>query len=332
MPLRASMPLRAGASARYHVSPMPRTMTAQSDLLALDGMSSDEILATVELAERYLPIVRGEQPPLALLRGRIIANLFFEDSTRTRSSFTIAARRLEAEVLDLSGVGSSVAKGETLVDTARNIEAMGVAAIVVRCAASGGAKLVADAVECPVINAGDGRHEHPTQGLLDIMTLRQRLGELDGRTVAIVGDISASRVARSAIHGLTTLGANVLLVGPPALVPATFRHIAHGRGSVEISHDLDAALADVDAVMMLRVQFERGSDVAGDFRASYGLTAQRAARLGPHVPIMHPGPINRGLEMEGEAADDPQRSAVLQQVTNGVATRMAVLARSLGVA
>jgi aspartate carbamoyltransferase catalytic subunit len=293
-------------------------------------MRRDEILAIVDQAEGYLPIAMGERPPLNLLRGRIVANLFFEDSTRTRSSFTIAARRLGAEVLDLSGVGSSITKGETLVDTARNIEAMGVSAIVVRCAASGGAKLVADAVRCPVINAGDGRHEHPTQGLLDIMTLQQRLGELEGRTVAIVGDISASRVARSAIHGLTALGADVLLVGPPALVPGTFRQIAQGPGSIDISHDLDAVLGEVDAVMMLRVQFERGSDVAGDFRASYGLTTDRLARLRADVPILHPGPINRGLEMDAEAADDPVRSAVLQQVINGVATRMAVLARALG--
>jgi aspartate carbamoyltransferase catalytic subunit len=309
---------------------MPTAMTAQGDLLALDGMRRDEILAIVDQAEGYLPIAMGERPPLDLLRGRIIANLFFEDSTRTRSSFTIAARRLGAEVLDLSGVGSSITKGETLVDTARNIEAMGVSAIVVRCAASGGAKLVADAVQCPVINAGDGRHEHPTQGLLDLMTLQRRLGELEGRTVAIVGDISASRVARSAIHGLTALGADVLLVGPPALVPGTFRQIARGPGSIDISHDLDAVLGEVDAIMMLRVQFERGSDVAGDFRGSYGLTTDRLARLRADVPILHPGPINRGLEMDAEAADDPVRSAVLQQVTNGVATRMAVLARALG--
>jgi aspartate carbamoyltransferase catalytic subunit len=308
---------------------MPVSAEPIRHFLALEGASRGEIAALLDQAETWLPVVRGEAPPSSVLAGKIIANLFLEDSTRTRGSFTVAAHRLGATTLDLSGPGSSLSKGETITDTARNIDAMGVDAIVIRCGASGAAAIIAPVVGCPVINAGDGRHEHPTQGLLDLLTLRRRLDELEGRVVAIVGDIAGSRVARSAIHGLTTMGADVQLIGPPTLVPRSFESIARGPGRAMVSHDLDAALPHVDAIMMLRVQFERGSEVAGDYRESFGLTAARAARLPSHAVILHPGPINRGLEMDGDLADDPRRSVILDQVTLGVAVRMAVLAAVL---
>ena len=212
-------------------------------------------------------------------------------------------------------------------DTALTVEAMGVDAIVLRAKPSGAPHLVARAVRIPVINAGDGRHEHPTQGLLDLLTMRRHLGELEGKTIAIVGDIANSRVARSNVHGLTTLGAQVHLIGPPSLAPASFEKIVAGPGRVIVSHDLDAVLDDVDAIMMLRVQFERQGvgGISDDYRRLYGLSAQRAARLRPEAIIMHPGPMNRGLEIDGEVADDPERSVIREQVTNGVAVRMAVL-------
>jgi aspartate carbamoyltransferase catalytic subunit len=310
--------------------------------LALEGLAGSAIVELLDAAERYREAASGRAPRLAILNGRTIANLFFEDSTRTRCSFTLAARRLGADTIDLATAGSSVSKGETLVDTALNIQAMGVDAIVVRCNASGGAALIAEHVRVPVINAGDGRHEHPTQGLTDLMTLRQRLSPrgLRGKTVAIVGDIANSRVARSALHGLTTLEANVILVGPPTLVPKSFEKIAKGPGKVSVKYDLDEVLGEVDAIMMLRVQFERSSapgvsnapgsaPISGDYKALYGLSSARAAKLPPHAVVLHPGPINRGLEIDDQVADDPKRSVILEQVTNGVAVRMTVLARAL---
>ena len=310
-------------------------------LLQLEGMSADEILAIIGQAEEWRDIALGKAPRLDPLAGETIANLFFEDSTRTRSSFTLAARRLGADALDLTAIGSSVSKGETMADTALNLQAMGVAAFVVRCKESGGAHVVAKAVDVSVLNAGDGRHEHPTQGLLDIMTLRQHLGsDLRGKTIAIVGDILNSRVARSAIHGLTTLGCNVILCGPPTLVPHSFECIAAkdaGRGKVTVMHDLDAILPSLDAIMMLRVQFERTGDgpalISGDYRALYGMNAQRAARLPEHAVVLHPGPVNRGLELDSEvmdAAPPHGRSLILHQAANGVAVRMAALAMALG--
>jgi aspartate carbamoyltransferase catalytic subunit len=245
----------------------------------------------------------------------------------------VAANRLGATTVDLTVSGSSLSKGETLLDTALNLDAMGVDAIVIRSATSGTPHLVADAVACPVINAGDGRHEHPTQGLLDILTLRRRWGDIAGRTVVIVGDIANSRVARSNLHGLTTLGADVVLVGPPALVPMSFMKITAGPGRVSIEHDLDKTLSHADAVMMLRIQLERhdagGGSIPPDYRRRYGLTVDRAASLAPEVLIMHPGPMNRGVEIDSEVADDPSRSVIMEQVTNGVAVRMAVLKRAV---
>ncbi len=303
-----------------------------------------------------------------LLQGRVVANLFFEDSTRTRLSFTVAAKRLGADVIDLLGSNSSVSKGETLIDTACNIEAMGVSALVVRAKQSGAAALIASRVNIPVLNAGDGKHEHPTQGLLDTYTLAESLGRLDtfdlsGIRIAIVGDISASRVARSAIAAMTTLGADVVCVGPVGLAPRSLEALGSGgvagapagdpsekrnRGSCTVTHDLDAVLPTLDAIMMLRIQFERydGAKNPGpastsapatnplipsirEYREFYALTQAREEKLKPKTIVMHPGPINRGIELDAEVADGP-RSVILRQVTNGVIVRAAVLNDLIG--
>jgi aspartate carbamoyltransferase catalytic subunit len=311
---------------------MTQATTARYNLLGLDGVPAGELAALLDEADGFVAAAASRETS-DLLAGRVIANLFFEDSTRTRCSFTVAAHRLGASTVDLTGSGSSLSKGETLLDTALNLEAMGVDAMVVRSARSGTPHLVADAVACPVINAGDGRHEHPTQGLLDILTLRRRWGDIAGRTVVIVGDIANSRVARSNLHGLTTLGVDVVLVGPPALVPVSFTKITAGPGRVSIEHDLDKTLSHADAVMMLRIQLERhdpdgGGSIPPDYRQHYGLTVNRAASLAPEVLIMHPGPMNRGVEIDAEVADDPSRSVIMEQVANGVAVRMAVLKRA----
>ena len=298
-----------------------------SDFLTIAGMPRQELLRLIAATQKNVPIAEGRSPNRTSLSGRVIANLFFEDSTRTRCSFETAVHRLGGQDFNLTPSGSSISKGESLVDTARNIECMGVAAIVVRCAVSGGAKMVADGVKCPVINAGDGRHEHPTQAILDVSTLIEEFGSVEGRIVAIVGDITNSRVARSVTHALSTLGAHVRLVGPPTLVSKSFERITQGPGTVSTISNLDSALDGVDAVMMLRVQFERaaGGAVSSDYRQMFGLTPQRIAKLAPHVIILHPGPMNRGIEIDDRVADDPQRSRILRQVTHGVAARMAVL-------
>jgi aspartate carbamoyltransferase catalytic subunit len=273
-----------------------------------------------------------EVKKLPPLRGRTIVNLFFEDSTRTRSSFEIAGKWLSADVINVSGKGSSVSKGESLRDTVLTVAAMGVDALVVRHYASGAAARIAQWVRCPVVNAGDGTHEHPTQALLDAYTLRSRLGDFTDRHIAIVGDITHSRVARSNVLLLRTLGARVTIVAPPTLLPA-------GAASwpCETSWDLDAVLSgkafgDVDAVMMLRVQRERMSGgyfpTEREYAIGYGLSPERVELLGEGVPVLHPGPMNRGLEISSAAADGI-RSVVLDQVKAGVAVRMAVLYRLL---
>jgi aspartate carbamoyltransferase catalytic subunit len=320
---------------------MPTTAPASTSvtwdrrhLLGLEGLSAADITGLLDRAETLMLVARSAAPRLTSLAQRTIACLFFENSTRTRSSFSLAVRRLGGDTIDITSAASSITKGESLVDTALNLQAMGVHGLVVRCSASGGTHLIANAVDVPVINAGDGRHEHPTQGLLDLLTMRQRLGDVRGKTLAIVGDVISSRVARSAIHGLTTLGGNVILCGPPTLVPKSFEKIAVGPGSVTVTHDLDDVLPMADAIMMLRVQFERvgegPSPIPPDYRQLYGLNAARAARLPDHAIILHPGPMNRGLEIDSDVADDPRRSAILQQPTNGVAVRMAVLESLLG--
>lgn len=308
----------------------PESTASSRDFLAIEGLSAAEIRNLLDAAERLLPAAVGDVQAEHALRGRIVANIFFEDSTRTRVSFEIAAKRLGAEVVNLGAGGSSASKGESLVDTACNIEAMGVDAIVVRTSISGGARLVANHVRCPVINAGDGRHEHPTQALLDMLALRLRLGELGGKRLAIVGDIANSRVARSATHAAVALGAEVIVVGPPSLVPEGFDALARGPGRIRVTHDLDAVVGEVDAIMMLRIQVERaaGSGIAPDYRMAYGLTAGRRAKLRPGTPILHPGPVNRGVEIDDEVADD-RDSVILAQVSCGVAARMAVLLRAI---
>ncbi len=309
-------------------------------LLGLSGMPTDELrgllIASREM-RRAMDDPAGIEPVLA---RRVVANLFFEDSTRTRTSFSVAARRLGAEVVDLMGFASSINKGETLVDTALNVEAMGVDVLVVRARQSGSVSDIARAVRCPVVNAGDGRHEHPTQGLLDTLALAIAAGreedfDLRGLRVAIVGDVASSRVARSAISAMTAMGARVVCVGPPGMAPAGLKAMG-----CEVSNDLDAVLPDLDAVMMLRIQFERHGEEGlksdgvekkvsafasvREYRAFYALTVERSRRLKPGAVIMHPGPMNRGLEIDGEVADGP-RSIILAQVSCGVAVRMAVL-------
>ena len=316
-------------------------------LVGLMDMDAGAIRGLLSATRGMHKVLGGQAKASAgqLLAGKIIANLFFEDSTRTRTSFSVAAKRLGAQVVDLMGFASSVNKGETLVDTALNVEAMGVDAIVVRAKQSGAAVQIAAAVKCPVINGGDGRHEHPTQGLLDTYTLAEAHGRLDGfdlsgLKVLIVGDVASSRVARSAIVGMSKLGAEVVCVGPPGLAPGGLSTLG-----CKVSHDLDVYLPKADAVMMLRMQFERHDGEASgngsgerksgviasvrEYRAGYALTAERAARLRAGCVVMHPGPMNRGIEIDGEVADG-ERSVILRQVSNGVAVRMAVLGWCLG--
>jgi aspartate carbamoyltransferase catalytic subunit len=297
-------------------------------LLGLEELSAQDIRFVLQTARGFEEVSTRSVKKVPALRGRVVANLFFEDSTRTSMSFQLAAQRLSADVLDFRGRGSSVSKGETLVDTARNIEAMGVDIMVCRHHHSGAAHKLAAHVGCSVVNAGDGQHEHPTQGLLDLYTIAKRCGrldgfDLDGLTVAIVGDIAHSRVARSGLIGLRKLGAEVILVGPPTLLPRCFADLG-----AEVSHDLDAVLPRVDVVNMLRVQFERiGAQAfpsAREYAGLYGLSPQRLARCRDEVVVMHPGPMNRGMEIDAAVADGPN-SAVLQQVSHGLAVRMATL-------
>ncbi len=301
-------------------------------LLSAADLDRDEATALLDAAVRMHAVQSREVKKLPPLRGRTIVNLFFEDSTRTRSSFEIAGKWLSADVINVSAKGSSVSKGESLRDTALTVAAMGVDLLVVRHGSSGAVQRVASWVACPVVNAGDGTHEHPTQALLDAYTLRGRLGELADRHVAIVGDIAHSRVARSNVLLLQTLGARVTLVAPPTLLPAGV-----GGWPCETDWDLDATLSgkahgDVDAVMMLRVQRERMTGgyfpTEREYAAGYGLSPQRLDLLDEDVPVLHPGPMNRGLEISSAAADGP-RSVVLEQVQAGVAVRMAVLYRML---
>ncbi|MEY4103778.1 MAG: aspartate carbamoyltransferase [Planctomycetota bacterium] len=304
-----------------------RYLPAVRDFLQIDGLTRAQLELLLDATAANLPHAEGRQPAKTTLEGKVVANVFFEDSTRTRCSFETAVHRLGGEVFTVSAAGSSASKGESLIDTALNVEAMGVAVMVVRCAISGGAGMVARALRIPVINAGDGRHAHPTQGLLDVATLREALGELDGTCVAIVGDVANSRVARSTAQALCLLGARVRLVGPPTLVPRAMESLVRESGRISISHDLDEALAGVDAVIMLRIQLERaaGSAISSDYRILYGLTQARIRRLPPHAVVLHPGPMNRGVEIDDSVADDPGRSRILRQVTLGVASRMAVL-------
>ena len=293
-------------------------------LLAIEGLHPPAIGQLLDLAESYVLLNRSGKTQRDLLRGRTLINLFFEDSTRTRTSFELAGKRLGADVINMSVSTSSVNKGETLLDTAATLNAMQCDLLVVRHAQSGAPSLLAQKVDAAVINAGDGTHEHPTQALLDALTIRRRKGRLAGLVVAICGDVAHSRVARSNIHLLTTMGSEVRLVGPPTLIPAE----ADALG-VTVFHDMAAGLKDADIVMMLRLQKERmaGNLIpsAREYFRFYGLDAAKLAAARPDALVMHPGPMNRGVEIDSAVADDPVRSVIREQVEMGVAVRMAVL-------
>ncbi len=297
-------------------------------LISAGDLTRQEALLILDTADELAQMATRPIKKLPTLRGRTVVNLFFEDSTRTRISFEAAAKRLSADVINFSAKGSSVAKGESLKDTALTLEAMGADAVVIRHSASGAPYRLAGWVKGSVVNAGDGSHEHPTQALLDAFTMRRRLGRLDGLRVAIVGDVLHSRVARSNVLLLSTLGADVTLVGPPTLLP-----VAVGAWPCSVSYDLDATAGKSDVVMMLRVQQERMNAAyfpsVREYSRRYGLDAARMALLPEHAVVMHPGPMNRGVEIAAEVADSA-RSTIVEQVANGVSVRMAVLYLLLG--
>ena len=294
------------------------------DLLGIEGLFRPEIEFLLDLAEGYVDLNRGANKKTSLLRGRTVINLFFENSTRTRTSFELAGKRLGADVINMSVAWSSIKKGETLIDTAMTLNAMHPDVLVVRHPDSGAVKLLSEKVNCAVINGGDGSHEHPTQALLDALTIRRRLGALDGLTVAICGDILHSRVARSNIHLLLTMGARVRVIAPPTLLPAQIERLG-----VEAFVDMRAGLTDCDIVMMLRLQTERmqGSYVPSirEYFHFFGLDRDKLAAAKPNALVMHPGPMNRGVEIDSELADDIDRSVIREQVEMGVAVRMACL-------
>ncbi|MEE9140995.1 MAG: aspartate carbamoyltransferase catalytic subunit [Alphaproteobacteria bacterium] len=302
----------------------PNIQFPHRHLLGIEGLSPDEITLLLDLADSYVEQNRRTDKKLASLRGRTIINLFFEDSTRTRTSFELAGKRLGADVITMAVATSSIKKGETLIDTAMTLTAMRPDVLVVRHPDSGAVMLLAEKVDCVVINAGDGSHEHPTQALLDALTIRRRKGRLGGLTVALCGDILHSRVARSNIHLLNTMGARVRVVAPPTLLPAEIE-----RMGVEVFHHMGSGLRDCDIVMMLRLQLER---FRGSFFPStreyfrfFGLDYEKLAVAKPDALIMHPGPMNRGVEIDSELADDIDRSVIREQVEMGVAVRMACL-------
>ena len=296
----------------------------QRHLLGIEGLGPQEITALLDLSDGYVEKNRSADRKSNSLRGKTIINLFYENSTRTRTSFELAGKRLGADVINMQVSASSVAKGETLIDTAMTLNAMHIDVLVVRHPDSGAVKLLSEKVNCAVINAGDGAHAHPTQALLDALTIRRRKGRLDGLTVAICGDVLHSRVARSNIHLLNTMGARVRLVAPRTLLPAQA-----DRLGVEVFHDMVKGLKDVDIVMMLRVQNER---MRGNFIPSireyfhfFGLDYEKLKAAKPDALIMHPGPMNRGVELDSDLDDDVERSLIREQVEMGVAVRMACL-------
>jgi aspartate carbamoyltransferase catalytic subunit len=297
-------------------------------LISAGDLSPDDALLILDTAEELASTAERPMKKLPTLRGRTVVNLFYEDSTRTRISFEAAAKRLSADVINFSAKGSSVAKGESLKDTALTLEAMGADAVVIRHGASGAPHRLAGWVRGSVVNAGDGAHEHPTQALLDAFTMRRRLGRIEELRVTIVGDVLHSRVARSNVLLLSTLGAEVTLVAPPTLLP-----VAVAGWPCSVGYDLDAALPKADVVMMLRVQQERMNAAyfpsVREYSRRYGLDAARMALLPEHGIVMHPGPMNRGVEIAAEVADSP-RSTIVEQVANGVSVRMAVLYLLLG--
>ncbi|MFV0416785.1 MAG: aspartate carbamoyltransferase catalytic subunit [Chthoniobacterales bacterium] len=293
------------------------------DLLALDGLTLHELEAMLDAATAFKRVGLRSLKKVPALRGRTFINFFVEPSTRTRISFELAALRLSADVINIATTSSSQQKGETLKDTAKNLEALHADIIVLRHSSPGAAKFLSERLQASIINAGDGAHEHPTQGLLDIFTMREHLGSLTGKKIGIVGDIRFSRVARSNIHGLVTLGAEVILIGPTTLVPKNFENMG-----VRVCHKLDDVVEELDVINLLRIQQERQRKEyfpsLNEYVSLFGLTKQRAERLKKECLIMHPGPINRGIEIDSDVADGP-RSVILDQVSNGLAVRMAAL-------
>ena len=293
------------------------------DLCALGDHTPGELLTILDTATAFKGVGERNLKKVPALRGKTLVNFFVEPSTRTRISFELAALRLSADVVNIAASASSLEKGETLLDTARNLEALRADLIVIRHKSAGSARFLADRLQASVINAGDGAHEHPTQGLLDAFTIREKLGRIEGVRVAIVGDILFSRVARSNIHLMTKLGAEVTLVGPPTLVPESFSSLG-----VSVAHSIDEVIGKVDVFNLLRIQHERQRKEyfpgTGEYTARFGLTKKRADRLPSECLIMHPGPMNRGVEIDSDVADSG-RSVILDQVTNGLAVRMAVL-------
>jgi aspartate carbamoyltransferase catalytic subunit len=291
-------------------------------LIGLSDLSRQEIEFILDTAQGFEKFSTRSIKKAPTLRGKVVVNMFFEDSTRTRNSFTLAASRLSADVIEFSKKVSAVSKGETLIDTARNLEAMGVDIVVIRHSAGGAPKLLSRSINACVVNAGDGFHEHPTQALLDVYTIRRQRGSLDGLKIGIVGDIAHSRVARSDIYAMTKLGAEVTLIGPPTLMPGGVENLP-----VKVSYSLDDVIEDLDVINMLRIQFERmgGNPFPSvrEYSHYFGLTVDRMKRAKPDITVMHPGPINRGLEIESEVADGPN-SVILKQVANGLAVRMGV--------
>jgi aspartate carbamoyltransferase catalytic subunit len=295
----------------------------RKDLLGLEDLSREEIELILATAESFKQVSTREIKKVPALRGKTVVNLFYEPSTRTRVSFEVAAKRLSADVINIATETSSVRKGETLVDTGRNIEALKADIIVVRHNASGAAAMLARHVNISVVNAGDGWHEHPTQALLDIFTLKEKLGKISGLNVSIVGDIAHSRVARSNIWGLTKLGAKVTVCAPPMLIPVAIEQMG-----ARVTDNIDDALSCADAVNVLRMQFERDEENAFpkqlEYFKNFAITEERLKKAKKNIVVMHPGPINRGVEMSSEVADGAN-SVILEQVTNGIAVRMAVL-------
>ncbi len=295
----------------------------RKDLLGIRELSAAELTHILDTAAAFKEVGQRKIKKVPALRGMTLVNFFVENSTRTRTSFELAAKRLSLDVVNVSATASSLAKGETLKDTAHIFQANGADIIVMRHSSAGAAHFLASRVEASIINAGDGAHEHPTQALLDTFTIREKLGRVAGLNVVILGDILFSRVARSNIHALLKLGARVTLCGPSTLVPREFERLG-----VTVTHDLDAVLAEADVINLLRIQHERQRKEyfpsLGEYTALFGLTKARAERLKPNALIMHPGPINRGVEIDSDIADSG-RSVILEQVTNGLAVRMAVL-------
>jgi len=295
----------------------------RKDLLGLEELTREEIELILDTAESFKEVSTRDIKKVPALRGKTVVNLFYEPSTRTRVSFEVAAKRLSADVINIATETSSVKKGETLIDTGRNIQALKADIIVVRHNASGAAAMLARHVDISVVNAGDGWHEHPTQALLDILTLKEKLGKVEGLNVSIVGDIAHSRVARSNIWGLTKLGAQVTVCAPRMLIPPAIEKMG-----VVATDDIDRAIANADAINVLRMQFERDEVNAFPQQLEYfkhfGITAERLKKAKKNIIVMHPGPINRGIEVSSEVADGPW-SVILEQVTNGIAVRMAAL-------